>query len=124
MHKLKRKFFYNPLIRYAFLNTMKLNLASMVTYKNYEQSSAAEVIVAALILSLLNILPIALALVVYWQTDRLELDENTQKFGTIYEGRNVSSTRNHRVWFYPFTFFTRRMLFMMLTVFLIETPQI
>ena len=116
--------FFNPMIRYAFLNSMKLNLAAMITYKYYQDRSSGEVVIAALILTLINILPFALALVVYKQTNRLELEENTTKFGTIYKGRNVSRTKNNWVWFYPLTFFVRRMLFMILTVFFVEYPQI
>ena len=33
LEKIRKKFLYNPIIRYAFLNALKLNLVVMLTYK-------------------------------------------------------------------------------------------
>ena len=119
----KSKIFYNPIIRYLFLSSLKINMISMVAFRR-ASGDAVSVLMATVLLLAITAVPIFFAKLLHNNRDRLEDEANVKKFGTIYAGRNVNSDKKHQVWIYPLSFFFRRAIFMMATVFLAEWPSL
>ena len=65
LEKLKKMFFYNLFIRFAFLGALKLNMSSITIFK-MKSSSASSIIVACLLLIIIAVaVPTILCRVLY-----------------------------------------------------------
>ena len=80
---MKQKIFFNPMIRYMFLNALKLNLTVMITYRR-SADEPLSIILASLILLLVLATPILLSKVIYARQDSLAEIKNKKAFGTVY----------------------------------------
>ena len=80
---MKQKIFFNPMIRYMFLNALKLNLTVMITYRR-SADEPLSIILASLILFLVLATPILLSKVIYARQDSLAEIKNKKAFGTVY----------------------------------------
>ena len=119
--KLKRMVFFNPIIRYLVLNSLKLNMAGLVPFKMASGASASEIMTAMSIVLVVNGAPILFYLALRRHHLALQEDDNKASFGALYKGKNVHD-KNHRVWFYVLLFFWRRTLFVAASVFLFDYP--
>ena len=119
---LKRKIFYNSIIRYILLNTLKFYMSAMVVLKKSD-GNGAKFAQSVSFLLFLSALPIYFLTVVYRNRESLEMKEKSSKFGALYSGKNVSNRAKHRVWLFPMTFFYRRLIFICVSVFLFDTPS-
>ena len=61
---LKRKLFYNPMIRYAFLNALKINMAAILAFK-LQSEEAPSILVSALLFIVMTAIPVILAYILY-----------------------------------------------------------
>ena len=111
---LKQKVFFNPLIRFVYLNYLKLNMGAMVgifsakaTYKDILPSCAVIIV--------LNLIPIIFAYVLHKKRLNLAEESVVKSIGTIYQGQKVDSLEKPKVkqrnWIYPLVFCSRRTLF-------------
>ena len=73
------------------------------------------------ILVLINGAPLAFFIVIKCNHSLLADEERKKSFGAIYNGKNVSKD-DHRAQFYPLGFFWRRMLFIIITVYMFDYP--
>ena len=71
------------MIRYMFLNALKLNLTVMITYRR-SVDEPLSIILASLILLLVLATPILLSKVIYARQDSLAEIKNKKAFGTVY----------------------------------------
>ena len=74
---LKNKVFYNALIRYAFLNSLKINMIAQFYFKVYEEESLgiSERIFAILLFTIINLLPVILIIVLSKHRKSLESED-------------------------------------------------
>ena len=122
VHGLKRKVFYNPIIRYLLLNSLKLNLSAFMAFATPDKN-AADILIALVVLCIVNIAPIICCIVIFRNRAGLKEDDNRKAFGTLYQGRKIEDTKN-RIMLYPIAFFYRRTIFIIVTVFLFDRPAI
>ena len=118
--KLKRKIFFNPIVRYLQLNSLKLNLSGLLVFITHG-AQVHDYIVAVLILIAVNAAPIPFYFVVKRNKGKLKSDDVRQRFGSIFAGKNVTD-EDHKAHLYPFPFFIRRAAFIAATVFLFDYP--
>ena len=117
----KRKVMWNPVIRYLFLNSLKINYSAACVFKHTDAGAWSQ-FVAVLMLVGINVCPLILSRILFKNNGVLEDKEKISKFGTLYEGRNVPADRKHRVWIFPLVFFFRRSLFIIGTLVLFDYP--
>ena len=67
-----KKIFFNPFIRYSLLNALKLNLNAFITLKAYNVSNIGERVTAIIILTIINLVPIILARLLFKRKNELE----------------------------------------------------
>ena len=81
---------FNPLIRFALLNTLKFNIMAMVTFASISSKpSAISFCLAAIILLAINALPFVFARIIRKAKDDLHDADRVQKYGTLYKGLYV-----------------------------------
>ena len=115
LQRLKRMIFWNALIRYVYLSTLKLTMISVVALKlSEDEKSKAFPIVQ---FGLLNILPLFFAIVLAKNGKWLEDKDKMAKYGALYKDKNVQKSRRHRAWAQPLTYFYRRSIFSIVTVY-------
>ena len=78
------------MIRYFFLNALKLNLVVMITYKRIKDEPFS-ILLATLILIVILIIPMVLSRVIYARKENLHEVNNSKAFGTVYQGRNLEN---------------------------------
>ena len=99
------------MIRYAFLNYLKLNLGAISVF--YLRSDhTLELLLAILLFAILALVPVVLARVLYMKRNNLE--EARLKYGTLFKGKSIDPKR-HMAWVFPLTFFSRRIVFIIVT---------
>ena len=118
--KLKRFVFFNPIIRYLVLNSLKLNMSGIIVFKKMGGDTMDKAVAIA-ILTLVNGAPIIFYISVERWKDTLESEEVKKSFGSIYKGKNLRHD-DHYAGAYPIQFFWRRALFIAVTVFLFDYP--
>ena len=122
LHGLEDSLFYNPIIRVSMLSGIKTNMSALLIFRLMSHNTF-QLIMAVLLFTLFNLLPIYYARILYKNGDQLEKEENIRKFGSLYDNKNVKKDRKHRVWAHPLTFFYRRTVFAVITVYLFDTPS-
>jgi len=121
MKRLKKKLFYNPIIRYFILNSLKLAVSALVAIKAGAPDASTAVPVTTL--TIVNLTPLLFLWVGYLNRDNLDREEIRSRMGSIYTGKNVQD-KEHRAYLYPLAFFWRRILFAVATVYLLEHPAL
>ena len=129
--KAKRMVFYNPLIRYSFLNFIKLNMACFVAC--YAKGGTAfNTVLAVLLLLVLNLVPAYFCAHLYRNRTSLESKDSIATFGTLYSGLKLKSRSDledptkfeqHKVWVYPLVFMLRKTVFVAITVLFSKSPS-
>ena len=120
LKKLKYAVFYNPIIRYLVLNSLKLNMSAIVVLRSSDRSMLSFAFAIAT-LAILNGLPFVYYIILNRNHDELTKEENRKSYGALYAGKNVSRD-DHRAQFYPMLFFWRRALFISATVYMFSYP--
>ena len=125
---LKQKVFYNPLIRFSMLNTLKWNLIALTAFTTLK-GSTVEIIFGVLLYIALNLLPFFYLWLLYKQQAKLSTEKTIKTIGTLYDGLRIEklSAAGHEgmindVWFYPAVFMIRRSLFILITVVFFDYP--
>ena len=95
LEKMKRKIFFNSLIRYAFLSSLKTNLIAFVTLKKASSDDPLSIIMASLLSIAIIVFPFFLARILFKNKDNLNDEANVKKFGTLYEGKNIIREKHH-----------------------------
>ena len=124
VQKLSSLVFYNPLIRFIMLYSMKLNVTSLMAIKRWQMIDLGEKFTATLSLAFLFVFPVICAKFLHKNAKELHKEANVQKFGSLYGGRNVDAKKQHKVWVLPLAYFFRRSVFMVATVYLRTSPSL
>ena len=86
-------------------------------------NDATQVVLASLIFTIFNLLPLFYAHLLYKHRQALEQEDKIRVFGSLYDNKRIDSEKNHHAWAFPLTFFYRRTVFACITVFLFEQPS-
>jgi hypothetical protein len=117
-----KKIFFNAIIRYTLLNTLKLNMTAMIGLG----ATGFQLATSVSLLATMNLLPLLYTYVLIKKGDSLHTEETTKRYGTLYAGLRLNRMENpekrQRVWIYTMSFMFRRSLFMVLTVFAFDYP--
>ena len=122
VNKISEKIFFNPLIRYLLLNTLKFTIVSLIVFRA-NKPSTTDLIVSIAILSFIGLITINFVILLRCMSKELGKEMRLRRFGTLYQGKNVNSARN-KVYLVPFAFFIRRIAFGCTTVFLFYHPHL
>ena len=118
--QLKRKLFWNPIIRYTMLSSLKLNLAAMVIFKDGFPDDTMQGVIAIFQLGFFAlILPILYARILKQNVEELAEENSISVYGSLYK-----DLVHENVWTYPLAFFFRRSAFTLATVFLFDRPSL
>mmetsp|Transcript_28884 Transcript_28884/g.38508 ORF Transcript_28884/g.38508 Transcript_28884/m.38508 type:complete len:256 (+) Transcript_28884:67-834(+) len=117
---LKTKIFWNPIVRYLTLNSLKLSMTAIVVQKAVEKG-AGDIASSIGLLVVLNGAPLIFYMALRRNQSTLSEPETIKSIGSIYAGKNVTS-EGHCAWLYPMAFFWRRTLFIVITVHLFDWP--
>ena len=98
------------------LNCLNLNIVAVITFR-FETDDKTAVLIAVFIFVTMNAVPLILSRLLYKLNDELHSIQNKNKYGSIYDKRNVSNERRHRAWLNPLVFFFRRTFFILATVY-------
>mmetsp|Transcript_20732 Transcript_20732/g.25371 ORF Transcript_20732/g.25371 Transcript_20732/m.25371 type:complete len:301 (-) Transcript_20732:1007-1909(-) len=118
--KLKQKVFYNPIIRYLLLNSLKLNMSGLIVFKT-AGATKEDIAVAVAIIALVNGAPLMFLFAINRNRGILLEDDTRKSFGAAYAGKNVTD-EDHAAHVYPFVFFLRRCAFIAATIYLFDYP--
>ena len=118
---MKKKVFWNPIVRYLAINALKLNISAILVF-NAASKSIQDVVISACILAIFNGAPIVYYFALKKNKDTLSSKDTIKEIGAIYTGLNVTST-NQRAYIYPVAFFWRRCLFALITIYLFDYPH-
>ena len=114
MKWLQQKVFWNPFIRYVYLNGLKLSMASLLIIKVNGFAIGAICTLVGI-----NVAVVLFVSALKLHKNHLTDAEKVKSIGSLYVGKNVHA-RQHKVHWYPFAFFLRRALFAIVTVYLFE----
>jgi len=118
---LKTKVFWNPIVRYLVLNSLKLSMTALVVFKASD-SGPGDYIVSIVLLLVLNLAPIAFFKALDRNKETLSSPETLKSIGSIYTGKNITKEEGIKAYMFPMAFFWRRTLFVVVTVFLFDWP--
>ena len=121
MHNLKAKVFWNPIIRYLILNSLKLTMTALVAFK-VNKDRLTDLSSAIGIVAMLNLAPIIFYCTVRANRSKLGDEEIQKVIGAIYMGKNIEKA-NSNAGLFPMGFFWRRTLFVVVTVYLFDWPS-
>lgn len=121
IRSLKLKVFWNPIIRFLILESMKLNMAAIVVFK-LGGAGAADIATSIAFLAVLIGAPVVFFVVMYKNDDQLSSETTKKEIGSIYAGKNVDTVSSLAYFYHPMAFFWRRTLFIVITVFLFDWP--
>ena len=84
---LKAKVFWNPIIRYLILNSLKLSMTAFVAFK--VTSATGDIASSVGLVIVVNFAPIAFYLAVWRNQKSLKQDDTQKVLGSIYMGKNI-----------------------------------
>ena len=124
----KRRLFINTPIRFLLLNANKFYLAAIAGIFTGLAAGTWSFISSVVSLIFLCLLPIIFASIVFENRNQLDEPEIEAKYSNLFQGLRLltfTTPRRHiqRLWMYPANFMLRRLIFMLLTVFLFNSPQ-
>ena len=120
---MKTKVFWNPIVRYLVLNSMKLSMSALVVMYATEKG-AGDIATSIGLLTLLNGAPFVFMFALRSNKKTLAEQETIKSIGAIYAGKNVESKQDHYLWLYPMVFFWRRTFYIVITVYLFDWPGV
>ena len=80
LEDLKKKLFFDMLIRYSLLNALKLNLTALMGIT----ASGLEKLPSIALLVILNLLPFVYSYVLIRKGDELKTEDNKKRYGNLY----------------------------------------
>ena len=95
---LSEKIFFNPIIRYVLLSTVKLQMASLIVFKaasTTDIGTTIDIVAAILILFLVSLSFLLFVLVLRHLNKELNVEQIVKRIGSLYAGKNVK-LENHR----------------------------
>lgn len=117
--KLKRSLFWNPMIRYTMLSSIKTNLAAMVVFsRGFPEETSQGVIAILQLFFFALVLPCIFAILLKKNAEKLGEESTIAAYGALYKGLVPENS----LWTYPLVFFLRRTLFALATVYLFDRP--
>ena len=126
----KRRIFFNPLIRFTYLNSLKFNIVAMGTISGLNEGPS-EIIQAVLILLTFNLLPILYSCILKKKPEMLQEEEFKEIVGTLYSGMaipefefSILGRDKPLTWMKPAIFMFKRTLFAISTVALFDYPAL
>ena len=122
INKVKSKIFWNLMIRYLFLNALKLNMTGLVAIKTATEAGV-NLAIGVGTLSVINMVPLVFVCFLYNNQDELESEALVKSAGTLMLGKYVIPG-DHQVWMHPIIFFYRRSLYIVVTVYLLDYPAL
>ena len=114
---IKKKIFYNSIIRWAQLGALKMYFSAFVSLK------ANKDVASIVTIAMLSVAGIIMALTMCYYYADLDLDHIVAKYGAIYDGKRTDENREKRVWLSPLIFFARRLIFATVTLYLFDKPS-
>ena len=72
----------------------------------------------------LSLFCLVITAVIFKNADILEEDDCIDRYGTVYDGKRLTNSRNKAMWIHPLYFFIRRIVFAMITVYLLDYPAL
>ena len=119
---IKAYIFYNPIIRYVFLNSIKLNFMAFIVFRP-PIGSFIDIALASVIMVLLTVVPIFFFRLLRKNRKSLTDEKLSKVFGALYQGKNITQDAQHE-FTYPLIFFYRRTIFIIATIFLFDFPTL
>ena len=128
--KFRKGIFYNPLIRFTYLNALKFNIVGMGTIAGLNDGPS-EIVFAVFLLLAFNLLPIFYSCYLKKNIDMLREEEFAETHGSLYKGHAIPEYNNSiegrdkpLTWMMPMLFMFRRSLFALTTVVLFDYPAL
>lgn len=120
MKWISAKIFYNAIIRFVILNSLKFSVSSFIAIKAYKTET--DRIISFGVLSALLLCSVGFFYILRNKHRTLTDSNMVAKIGTLYQDKNVYR-KKHNVQYFPPAFFIRRVAFASATVYLFESPQ-
>lgn len=125
IQKVKNKVFFNPLISYSMLNSMKLSMIA-VTAIGGARSDPTQIVVGSLLFTALVATSVVYQRLLKRRSDKLACEQNKATIGSLYAGLKLDQAdskleemRDRRVHLYPMLFIHRRIAFIIFCCFLL-----
>ena len=83
IEKLQYMVFFNPIIRYLLLNSLKLNFTAFIVFKP-PLGNAVDIFLGLVMMLLINAVPIFFFYILRKNRDELDQDSKKKAFGTLY----------------------------------------
>ena len=126
MEKLSRRIFWNPFVRCFALYSLKLYLVSLVALKQNSRDkevdkSETDLVISSLITISVTSIAAIFVIILIKKRDKLHTSFYKRTIGALYVDLNVSE-KTSNIYCYTVSFFLRRLLFVIVTVFLFKHP--
>ena len=89
IEKVKDKIFFNPIIRYLLLNSLKLNFAAFIVFRK-PIGGVWDVFVGSILMLITNTLPMFFFFMLRKNHSILEEDKPKKVYGALYSGKNAA----------------------------------
>eukprot|EP00353_Schmidingerella_taraikaensis_P012373 CAMPEP_0185571574 /NCGR_PEP_ID=MMETSP0434-20130131/3613_1 /TAXON_ID=626734 ORGANISM="Favella taraikaensis, Strain Fe Narragansett Bay" /NCGR_SAMPLE_ID=MMETSP0434 /ASSEMBLY_ACC=CAM_ASM_000379 /LENGTH=362 /DNA_ID=CAMNT_0028187075 /DNA_START=218 /DNA_END=1303 /DNA_ORIENTATION=+ len=118
--RIQDKIFWNSFIRYILMNALKLLMASIVVFKLGVKKDQQLAVAIAILTALTLAFMLFYCMLKKYQSS-LGAETTKKRMSTLYVGRNVNYEKHgsHR---FPVAFFLRRLVFTVVTVYLLDYP--
>ena len=117
--RLHSKVFYDMIIRYLTLNSLKINMTIMISLRQSKDKTLPIYLLIAF-----SLVPFVLSAVLLKIGDDLDSQDTLQRYGNLYRVFNHKNSKERRnIIVYHVMFFARRNLFIVLTVFAFDYPS-
>ena len=117
---LKKMIFWNGIIRYVYLSSLKFMMISVVALKLANKGKNFTIAISQF--ALLNAIPLFCSYILAKNGKKLEDKDKMEKFGELYKERNVGKNWKHRAWALPIAYIYRRTAFSIVTVYAFDQP--
>ena len=121
LNLLKKKIFFNPIVRYMILNCLKLSISGTVALKAAALAGDGSIVLPLMVIALVSLTPLAFVYVMFRNKERLDREDFRERYGSMYGGKNVYNERT-KAYLYPMLYFWRRLIFAIITVYLFPYP--
>ena len=88
IEKIKRKIFFNPMIRWLYLSSLKLYFSAILSFKGEVN------LVSILILTTITLVAIILAGILNKNAENLDSETCIGMYGAAYDGKTLAEGRN------------------------------
>ena len=94
INNLRKKVFFNPIIRYLLLNALKLNFSAFIVFKK-PIGGAWDIVIGLILMVTLNAVPIFFFFLLRKNRSSLKEEKQKQVIGTLYAGKNTEKEAEH-----------------------------